>query len=67
MINTENTPPNNFVKAIFPIRGNEKSVTKAAISHGIIAYPESNILFFEGNLSDYHDLKDILRGGVTAH
>ena len=67
MINTENTPPNNFVKAIFPVKGNETAVNNAAISFGIVAYPEKNILLFEGNLSDYHSLKDILRGGVTAH
>ena len=64
--NTTETPPNH-IKAIFPVKGNEKAVTKAALSHGIVAYPESNILLFEGNLSDYHNLKDILRGGVTAH
>lgn len=64
-MNTVSTPP-NCIKAIFPVKGNEKSVTKAAISHGIIAYPETNILLYEGNLKDYYILKQTLVGGVIA-
>ena len=65
ILNATTTSPNT-VKAIFPVKGNESSVTSAAISHGVIAYPESNILLFEGNLKDYYNLKDILSGGVIA-
>lgn len=64
-MNTNITPP-NLIRAIFPIKGNEASVTSAAISHGVIAYPNSNIIFYEGPLSEYHSLKTILTGGVTA-
>lgn len=64
-MNTNKTPP-NMIRAIFPIKGNEASVTSAAISHGVIAYPKSNILFYEGPLSDYHSLRNKLIGGVTA-
>ena len=61
-----NTPPINFIRAIFPISGNEAAVTKAALSHGITAFPESNILLFEGNLKDFYSLKELLHGGVIA-
>lgn len=64
-MNTNITPP-NMIRAIFPIKGNETAVTSVAISHGVIAYPDSNILFYEGPLSEYHSLRDKLIGGVTA-
>ena len=64
-MNAKITPP-NLIRAIFPIKGNEASVTSAALSHGIVAYPKSNILFYEGPLSEYRSLRDKLIGGVTA-
>ena len=65
MTNTTTTPP-NLITAIFPITGNEASLTKAAVSFGVVAYPESNVIFFEGNLKDYLTLTETLIGGVTA-
>lgn len=64
-MNATTTPPNP-TRAIFPINGNEAQVTNAAILFGIIAYPETNVILFEGNIKDYHSLRKILVGGVTA-
>ena len=65
MMNATTTPP-DITRAIFPIKGNEAALTEAAISFGVIAFPETNVILFEGNLKDYHALKETLIGGVTA-
>ena len=66
MMNTTTTPPEH-IAAIFPIKGNETSITEAALKFGIIAYPQFNVVHFIGTLNDYHKLKQLLKGGVTAH
>lgn len=61
----EITPPDN-VRAIFPLKGNEANLTAAAISYGVVAYPDSNKILYEGNVVDLNALKTLLVGGVSA-
>lgn len=62
------TPPQSTIKVIFPFNVNQNLVDQAAITCGIIAYPEQNILLFEGdcNSNEYRQIRAMLKGGVIA-
>lgn len=64
-MNTIITPPDN-IKAIFPIKGNEAKITEAAITYGIVVYPDLNIALFEGTVKELTDIKCMLTGGVKS-
>lgn len=68
MLSTTNTPPQNFIKVIFPYKTNQHLVDKAAIAYGIIAYPEQNIILFEGDCysDECRQVRSMLTGGVPA-
>lgn len=65
-MNTKTITPPDIEKAIFPIKGNEAKITEAAITYGIIVYPDSNIVLFEGTVKELNDIKCMLAGGVKA-
>lgn len=65
-MNTMTFTPPQISRAIFPIKGNEANITKAAVLYGLVVYPKSNIALFEGSIKEINDLKCILVGGVTA-
>lgn len=65
-MNTKEITPPDIIRAIFPIKGNEEHLTNAAISYGIVVYPNSNVALFEGSVKELNDLKSILVGGVSA-
>lgn len=65
-MNTKEITPPDIVRALFPIKGNEAKLTDAAIRFGVVAYPNSNIILYEGDIASLRALKDLLVGGVTA-